>query len=233
MRVSDPIGGPPDLEQFFRDYEHFRELTHYSYQLRHLIARYSRGDSMGDLRREFPELVHKIAMSDSLALEKFPSADHIFVHRGRFVESFRDAIVVLSIGLCLKVSSEEIADVLKYCEHGDPLLETIAGAALKIPMPTAAPAFYDTFDRLYDALKADGPTRERCVREYLDVWYSVKMEGLSLKDKHLVEGRVDYVGYWCFEAAGVVAALDIDDRTFASHPHYPRDLVAFFRAGAN
>jgi hypothetical protein len=93
------------------------------------------------------------------------------------------------------------------------------------------PAFYTTFDRLYEALNADGPARERCLREYLDEWYPVKMEGLSMKDKHLPEGRSDYVGYWCFEGAGVVAALNIDDRTFAYHRHYPQDLVAFYQAG--
>jgi hypothetical protein len=27
----------------------------------------------------------------------------------------------------------------------------------------------------------------------------------------------------------VVAALDINDETFAGHPHYPKDLVAFYR----
>jgi hypothetical protein len=234
MRVSDLIGGPPDLERYFRDYEaHFRDLNHYSHQLRHLIARYSRGDSMEELRSEFPELVRKIALSDKMALAKYPHADHLFVHHGRFLEAFRDALSVLSLGLCLRASKDDIAAVLSYCERGDPLLETIAGAAARgLQMPAGPPAFYTTFDKLYDALNAAEAARERCLREYLEVWYSVKMDGLSVKDTHLAEGRADYVGYWCFEAAGVVAALNIDDRTFAARPHYPRDLVAFYRGGA-
>ena len=55
------------------------------------------------------------------------------------------------------------------------------------------------------------------------------MDGLTVKDTHLTEDKADYVGYWCFEAAGLVAALDINDETFADHPHYPKDLVAFYR----
>lgn len=233
IRVKDPVGGVPDLARFFRDYDaHFSSLDYYSYQLRHMTARYSRGDSLDDIRREFPELVHKIALTEKMNMENYPDAVHVFEHRGRFVESFRDALVVLSLGLCLRVSEDQIAAILSYCERGDPLLETIAGASapgLKKPMGSSA--FYDFFDRLYDALKAAATERERYVREYLNVWYREKMEGLSVKGTHLSEGQADYVGYWCFEAAGVVAALDINDETFADHPHYPKELVAFYREG--
>jgi hypothetical protein len=231
MRVTDPTGGPPDLEQYFRNYEYFRDLTDYSFPLDHLIARYSRGDGMEDLRNEFPELARKIVLSDRSALKRFPNGGHIFEHHCRVLGNFRDALVVLSLGLCLRARKEDVADIVSICERGDPLLETIAGAALELRMPMEGPAFYHTYDRLYDALDADGPSRERLIGEYLDVWYRVKMDGLLMKDKHLIDGRPDYVGYWCLEAAGVVAALGIDDITFADHPHYPRDLVAFYRAG--
>lgn len=233
MRVYDPIGGAPDLERYFHDYDaYFRDLTHYTQQLRHMVARYSRGDSLGELREEFPELVRKIVLTDKVSHQQFPNEDPLFVHRGRLLERFRDALVVLSLGLCLHVSKDHIATVLSYCERSDPLLETIAGAAAPdLQMPMDKPAFYTTFDGLYDALSADIPERARCVRDYLEVWYRIKLEGFSMKDKHLPHRRSDYLGYWCFEAAGVVAALNINDKTFADHPHYPRDLVAFYRAG--
>ncbi len=54
------------------------------------------------------------------------------------------------------------------------------------------------------------------------------MKGFSFHGTHLVK-HSGYPGYWCVEAAGVVAALGIDDSSFADHPHYPRDLVTFFR----
>jgi hypothetical protein len=230
MRVTDPIGGPPNLERYFRSWEDSKELTHYSYQLLHMVARYSRGDSLEDLHAEFAELEKKIASSDRADLERFPKADHLFEHRGSVLEKFRDALVVLSLGLCLRAQRELVADVYELCDHGDPLLETIAGAALALRIPTGSPAFYDTYDRLYDALGADGDARARCIKEYLNVWYSEKMEGMMMKDVHLIKDSPDYVGYWCFEAAGVVAALNIDDRTFAGHPHYPRDLVNYYRS---
>jgi Domain of unknown function (DUF1911)/Domain of unknown function (DUF1910) len=232
MRVTDPIGGVPDLDRFFRDYdEHFSRLDHYSYQLRHMTACYSRGDSMRELRAEFPELVRKIELTGSMNRTKYPGSDPVFVHHGRYLESFRDSLVVLSLGLCLRVPHSQISTVLSYCERGDPLLETLAGAAGGSAVSPGAPAFYETFDRLYDALIASGPEREECVRGYLNVWYSEKMDGLSIHGTHLTEDQADYVGYWCFEAAGVVAALNMNDRTFADHPHYPGELVAFYRSG--
>ncbi len=76
-------------------------------------------------------------------------------------------------------------------------------------------------------------SRERSIAEYLKVWYSERMEGFVFKDMHLVRDPSAYIGYWCFEAAGVVAALGIDDASFSSHPHYPKDLVASYRMQRN
>jgi hypothetical protein len=130
----------------------------------------------------------------------------------------------------LRASRNDIAAVLAVCDRGDPLLETLAAmAAPGLQMPIAPPRFQRLYDGLYAAIAASGTERERLVREYLDVWYSVKMEGFTFKDTHKIHDRAIYVGYWCFEAAGVVAALDINDETFADHPHYPKDLVAFSR----
>ena len=71
------------------------------------------------------------------------------------------------------------------------------------------------------------------IATYLAVWYQERMEGFSFKDLHLEAPDAGYVGYWCFEAAGVVAALKIDDSSFSSHPHYPKDLVVFYRESLN
>ncbi|WP_353057293.1 PoNe immunity protein domain-containing protein [Salinicola sp. JS01] len=38
-----------------------------------------------------------------------------------------------------------------------------------------------------------------------------------------------YVGYWCFEAALVVALHDIGGANFRDHPFYPADLVRHYR----
>ncbi|MBZ5526084.1 MAG: DUF1911 domain-containing protein [Acidobacteriia bacterium] len=231
MRVFDPLGGPPNLDQFFRDYEqYFRDSDRYEHHLERLIAGYSRGDSADDLRSEFAFVVQKVVETDRSILAE-EGAHHVFAHQGRYGEFLRDALILLTFGLCLRASKSDIAAVLACCDRGDPLLETLAGAAAPgLQEPVAPPQFQRLYDGLYAVLAASGTERERLVREYLAVWYSVKMEGFTFKDTHTIHDQAIYVGYWCFEAAGVVAAFDIDDQTFSGHPHYPRDLVAFYRS---
>ena len=234
MRVTDKLGGVPKLDRFFSEYEtYFRGLNRYEFHLRKLIACYSRGDSPDGLRREFASLIPKVLESDRSILSK-PGGLHVFAHRGRFGELFRDALVLLTFGLCLRTPREDIAAILGLCDRGDPLLETLAGAADRgLQEPSGPPQFPHIYDELYTALAASGRQREQLVRDYLTAWYSVKMDGFSFKDTHKIHDSAAYVGYWCFEAAGVVAALNIDDQSFADHPHYPRDLVAFYRAGGS
>jgi hypothetical protein len=232
MRITDKLGGLPNLDEFFSEYEKYlRGLERYEFHLQNLIACYSRGDSTSDLRREFAFVVQKVVETDRSILAK-PGGRHVFAHQGRFGELFRNALLLLTFGLCLRGSRDDIAAVLACCDRGDPLLETLAGAAAPgLQQPFGQPQFQKIYDGLYAALSGSGVERERLVHDYLSVWYSVKMEGFIFKDGH-IRGGTDYVGYWCFEAAGVAAALNIDDRTFADHPHYPRDLVVFYRTEA-
>jgi hypothetical protein len=232
VRVTDPVGGPPDLEAYFRDYEkHFSGLKHYSGHLRRLVAGYSRGDGPDELRRAFAVVVQRVAaMQDELRAEGGRET-RVFAHEGTYAGLFRDALVLLSFGLCLRGTRQDISVLLDNCERGDPLIETLAAAAAPdLAHAVTEPVFYSFFDRLYDAAMRRDVQREQCIADYLSGWYDDKMEGFAFKDAHLNEDASSYVGYWCFEAAGVVAALAIDDRRFASHPHYPKDLVGFFVA---
>jgi hypothetical protein len=234
MRVTDHLGGPPRLEQFFSEYEQYlQDLNSYQFHLEKLIACYSRGDSPVDLQREFAFVVQKVVENDREILAK-PGGCHVLAHQGRFGGFLRDALVLVTFGLCLRGPREAIGAILSCCDRGDPLLETVAEAAAPgLQEPCGPPQFANIYDGLYATLAAAGPERERLVGDYLTVWYSVKMEGFPFKDTHKIDGCTAYVGYWCFEAAGIVSALNIDDKTFADHPHYPRDLVAFYRAGGN
>jgi hypothetical protein len=226
MRVTDPVGGMPDLQLFFENYDrHFRRLKHYSSHLRWMVARYSRGDSADELRQAFRLVVNKVAEMENDGRGK------VFAHEGRYASLFRDAVVLLSFGLCLHSGKDEMARLLNSCDRGDSLIELLASAAFPdLPVPSTGPAFYPTFHGLYDAIRASGRQRARLIADYLGIWYTDKMDGFPFKDLHLERDPSDYVGYWCFEAAGVVAALGIDDGNFSSHPHYPKDLVAMYRA---
>ena len=231
MRVTDRVGGVPDIERVISDYEqYYREVPGYRDDLNRLIAGYSRGDSAKELRTAYEFAVQKVLAADPKMQAKYGEGVHVFTHRGNAAEIFRNEIVLLSFGLCLRGSREDAATLLQCGERGDPILEVLARAcASGLEVEAGAPAYPKPFDGLYDATTAPEKALAECIATYLQSWYDVKMEGFSFKGNHLVENS-GYAGYWCVEAAGMVVALGIDDRTFADHPLYPRDLVAFFRA---
>src|ERR1051325_1118247 len=131
MRVTDPIAGPPNLEQFIRDYdEHFRNLDRYEYHLRRLTAGYSDAEPWDEVRREFGIALEKVVATDESIQVKDGPDQHVFSHRGQHADMFRDALVLLSFGLCLRASRSDIQTILERCDRGDTLLEALARAAV-------------------------------------------------------------------------------------------------------
>lgn len=231
-RVHDPIGGQPDLDRYFAAYDrYFHDLAGYEPHLQRLVACYSRGDGPAELRASFSVAVAKLVAADAKSRASYGPTKRIFAHQNRFATVFRDALVFLSFGLCLRAPRAEVEAVLQCCDRGDPLLEVLAHAAAPGTEELAGPpGYYELFDRLYDVVTAPEGERSRSIEEYLEVWYVEKMTDFPFKDQHLLVDQPHYVGYWCFEAAGMVAALGIDDAAFADHPHYPRDLAASYRS---
>jgi hypothetical protein len=227
MRCNDPEVTRSVLDRAIGEYEkHYSGLIEYGVHLRWWIARYSRGDSLEALREAFGIVAHKVQETGELERSRFGAGYRSFGYRPTDIERFRTALVLLSIGLCLRSPPVQIRNVLDWCERGDPLLEAIAHAALPSETPPQAlpAAFPQEFDGLYAALAAAPSRRAALIADYLSVWLDSRMNGFGFK---VGERKI---GYWCFEAAGLVATFNIDDDSFASRPHYPRDLPAYYRA---
>jgi hypothetical protein len=196
------------------------ESRAYRTALRWWTARYSRGDGLADLRPAFGRV------TDQVQRDGEGDGGLLFRYSDGWVGRYRDALVLLSIALCLRLP-QSAATVLRWCERGDVLVERMA-APLDVPMAQAEPRppFADRFDGLCAAVEASGPAdAAAALGDYLRIWLDDRMDDMGFKTYD--EG----LGYWCFEAAGVVAALDVDDSSFADEPVYPRDLVAFYREG--
>lgn len=84
---------------------------------------------------------------------------------------------------------------------------------------------------VYKSLYAvfDAPVEERpgMIARYLDQWEKLLFKGKILGELYPVpENLTQYwTGFWCYPAAAVVAALNIDDSTFINHEFYPTDLM--------
>lgn len=203
---------------------YFRDLPPYGPHLRWWIARYSRGDDLALLRGAFADVVDQVDRDGEDARAREGDSALLFAYGPGFIGRYRDALVMLSIALCLR-RPDCARRLLRWCERGDALIEQLAEAN---GAPRAGsdvpPPFPEEFDGLYGALNAATPAD--ALLQYLSVWADERMKDMGFKISD--EG----ICYWCFEAAGIAAALGIDDSLFAAEPVYPADLVAYYREGA-
>jgi hypothetical protein len=227
LRCRQPGVTRDRLDKEIASFEtYFRDLPPYGPHLRWWIARYSRGDGLVSLREAFAEVVSQVDRDGHDAIDREGDGAPLFAYSDGFIGRYRDALVLLSIALCLHLP-ECTRTLLRWCERGDPLIETLAQAnGAPRAEREAPPPFPEAFDGLYAALDAATPDAAAdAVRAYLRVWLDERMDdmGFKISDQGLC--------YWCFEAAGVVAALNIGDGVFTDEPVYPADLVAFYREG--
>jgi hypothetical protein len=227
MRSKDPRVSLAVLDEAISDYQRYSsQLTRYSVHLRWWIARYSRGDSLKDLRDAFGVLAQKVAVSARDAREEYGSNYLLFGYQPTDLGMFRDALVLLSMAACLRAPTEQARLLVDACERGDALIEKLVEAAYSDSIaPVTTRAFPEEFDGLYAALDANPAQQPAVIGDYLGVWLDGRMREFGFKISQ------EKLGYWCFEAAGIVATLGIDDASFAADVHYPRDLVAFHRGG--
>jgi len=225
MRYHDPSVTREQLDAFIERHErHFADLPDYSVHLSWWIARYSRGDDLSALASAFGEVVEKLAAANALYRVRPGVTAPLLAHHGRISSLYRDALVFVSIALCVRAPKSVVHKLLECCQRGDPLFEAVAAAASgATAMTSGQPDFPEIFDGLYAALRAAPAERAQHIAAYLPAWLPDRVDGFGFLLAH------QKIGYWCFEAAGVVAALGIDDRSFAGDPHYPKDLVAFAR----
>jgi Domain of unknown function (DUF1911)/Domain of unknown function (DUF1910) len=219
---------PHTLDTAIRQYEaDLVEVAYYAHPLRWWIARYSRGDSLTALAADYGRIIDMVQATQRAEDAKADQPTPIFAHENQYASLYREALVMLSMGLCVRAPPARVRPLLDSCERGDPLLEAVASAFQpSLGVPAGPPAFPRFFDGLYAAQAALPPARPGIVADYLKGWCSERMREFGFKIAQ------EHIGYWCFEAAGLVAALDIDDASFSAHPHYPADLVAFYRQAA-
>ncbi|MCW7540698.1 DUF1911 domain-containing protein [Aquabacterium sp. A7-Y] len=133
----------------------------------------------------------------------------------------------LGLGVLFRVPPPLIEALLQELVHTDALLDAIATGAFP-NRPIVRRQFHlEPWKELYEAVEAEPVRRPLLVEGYLQVWYAKRMRGMFWKNSHV---RGAYVGYWCIEAAALSAALNIDDSSFRKHPHYPRDMVSYYRS---
>lgn len=207
--------------------------TLFKYHCDILLMRYSRGDGVTELKNFLPELVAAWETAFNAEAAAFTEAE--MAGRKRFDRNLDIYVICLwlvSLALCLKVDDALFARILTLCgnEGADWLFELLAGARVKGRQSAPALCYPKTYGLLKFAVEAQNPPeRERLMKAFLQRWYA-SLSKTYWHDNHKGPDGGGYFGYWCFEAAGVVAACGFDDRALRDLPHYPKDLAAPFSA---
>ena len=230
-RPTPRMTGPElDLDREIANYaSYFADLEDHAVHLVAWTARYSRGDELEALRPALAAIAGLVRGEQQKASARYGKESPLFRYlddhgQPKYAALYRNGLALLSLALCLAVGDEPARQLLAANARGDTLIELLRGELVGERAAETRDAFPRQFGGLYAACAAPADARPRIVEAYLAEWYDVRIDGFGFKRQY------EKVGVWCFEAAGVVAALDIDDRTFAGHRHYPADLVRFFRA---
>ncbi|SIS40734.1 protein of unknown function [Neptunomonas antarctica] len=83
------------------------------------------------------------------------------------------------------------------------------------------------YKKLYSVFDAPPEKRPKIITGFLDNWEKFLLKEdipMMNSDDHDRPG-CGWTGYWCYPAAALVAALNIDDSTFIDHEFYPTDLM--------
>jgi hypothetical protein len=195
-----------------------------------LIAQYSRGDDLEELRPMLPELIDGWEWARSEELKVFTDAE---MHRRHGFDVNRDAynlaLWMVSIFICLQANALLFDRLLALIgnEGEDQLYERLVATQRQGRKPAEKLLHPKPYLPLYQAIEPQ-PKAERNKRlaKFIDTWYA-GMKGTYWHDSHKGKDGGGYFGYWCFEAAGVVRAFGLDDTAMRESVYYPKDMADY------
>src|SRR6266705_1885337 len=109
MRCKDLRITSSMLDRVIENYaQYYSRLTDYVVHLRWWIARYSRGDSLEELRHAFAIVAQKVEATGELERANYGADYQLFAYQPSHIGLFRDGLVLLSLGLCLRAPANQI-----------------------------------------------------------------------------------------------------------------------------
>lgn len=171
-----------------------------------IIAKYSRGDSINDIKNEFEELIDMVCEKGDVSI-------------------YEDNLCLASLAYLLGVNSDKMMRLrskLMESETYDYLIDFVfLGSESDIDINKIS------FQREYKKLTKyiDDRTKETFLK-YLRGWYRSHLHS-SWYDSHKNEKFKLYFGYWCFEAGAIAKRLGFIDDDLKNEQYYPYDMVHF------
>lgn len=171
-----------------------------------IVAKFSRGDSVEILKKEFTSLI-----------------DLFFESWER--DSYEDNLKFASLSYLFEVDEKiknRIGEKLKERLYYDSIINFILYGGKNIVLDNTI-SFPESYSKLADVIATGNVD---ALVEYLRGWYD-DHEDSSWYNAHKCKDYNIYYGYWCFEAAAVVKRMALQDESLKKEKYYPYDIVHF------
>ena len=168
-----------------------------------IIAKYSRGDDIQDLKLSF-ELIFKEWITNFFS----PNA-------------YNENLKMISLGILFNIEQDFLLLVKKKLIENN-INDWLYDFLLNEKKENTPLLFSQRFHFLKETV--DTANKDNSLEKYLkEEWYNKDCE---VFEAHKSTQRI-YYGYWCFEAGAVAKILHLDDSSLKDVPYYPYDLVHY------
>lgn len=173
------------------------------------VARYSRGDSIRDLKRLYAEILDSYiaSISDS--------------------DIYNISLEVISLGILFEVDKSKLRqlyDLIKQYKQDDKIFSLFLHPVLQTMDIYPKLRFKKSKSTLMleKILSSNKEDAQILIKDYLEnYWYSKE----NLDEVYNSHKKGGYAGYWSWEAAAIVKVMNLDDSSFKDNEYYPSDLV--------
>ena len=184
-----------------------------------LFLGYSLGEDIEQLAARLPSVVE--------AYEAYLACPGHTSHDLADLDRYTISLWLVSFAILLKADAL-LWDRLLACignEGKDALFESLVVTRTPRRKQTDTLLHENIFRPLFNAIFAEGESRDGFVKRYLKDWYGA-FKRVYWHDSHKGPEGGGFFGYWAVEVAGMVKAFNMDDSAFRDLPYYPRDLVS-------
>ena len=173
-----------------------------------IIAMYSRGDEVSEIKKEFDEM-----------LELYLEIDN----ETQF--SYSSNLEVISLAVLLDIEEAKLLKIHEIISEKDSLFEFLLTKKLEIQKSLFVK--YEWWQKLMGLiLLEDQEAQIEGLKTYINTWYEANEKDGNFES--IKNTKVNtYSGYWCFEAGAVAKILGLDDSDLKSQQYYPFDMVQF------
>ncbi len=195
--------------------------------LEKLIAMYSGGKSFDVIKTEYSKTLNLIEQGWDDTVVKFKMGRPQVIYDKYSANHYCYMIWMISLAILLRVSEKEITILKTIIREGnidDELIHFLLQDNFQNPTKNSYKPFKSLLAKNIEA------TSKNVIKKYLDKWFQNTSILTWHNYKISIETSKYHYGYWCFEAAAVVAILDLDDSSFRENQYYPKDLVDYYRS---